>query len=63
MDKEIGLMVRGPVLAFFAGFTFVFTAGKLNESQWTKDAKGFITPKDHLEKEFYLQKWMITGLK
>ena len=40
MDKEIGFMVKAALCAVFACFTFVFTAGKLNASQWTKVAKG-----------------------
>ena len=40
MDKEIGLMVKATLFAFFACFTFVLTTGKLNASQWTKVAKG-----------------------
>ena len=40
MDKEIGLMVRATLFACFACFTFVYTAGKVNASQWTKIAKG-----------------------
>ena len=40
MDKEIGLMVRATLFALFACFTFLFTVGKLNASQWTKVAKG-----------------------
>ena len=37
MDKEISIMVKPTVFAFF---TLIFTANTLNASQWTKVAKG-----------------------
>ena len=37
MDKEISIMVKPTVLAFF---TLIFATNTLNASQWTKVAKG-----------------------
>ena len=37
MDKEISIMVKTAVFAFF---TLMFAANSLNASQWTKIAKG-----------------------
>ena len=37
MDKEISIMVKPTVFAFF---TLIFAANTLNASQWTKVAKG-----------------------